>query len=66
MQGPFDAIFCRNVMIYFEKQTQAELVGRYGELLARDGLLFIGHSENLTGYAHGFKSVRPTVYRKTD
>ena len=66
MKGPFDAIFCRNVMIYFEKSTQAELVGRYGGLLAPDGVLFIGHSENLTGFAHGFRSVRPTVYRRVD
>ncbi|MFO7610759.1 MAG: protein-glutamate O-methyltransferase CheR [Candidatus Krumholzibacteriia bacterium] len=64
MRGPFDAIFCRNVMIYFEKSTQAELVQRFGELLGPDGLLFIGHSENLTGFTHGFRTVRPTVYRK--
>ncbi|HPF70738.1 MAG TPA: protein-glutamate O-methyltransferase CheR [Candidatus Krumholzibacteria bacterium] len=64
MKGPFDAIFCRNVMIYFEKATQMELVGRYHGMLAQNGILFIGHSENLTGHAHGFKSVRPTVYRK--
>lgn len=66
MRGPFDAIFCRNVMIYFEKSTQADLVRRYGELLGPDGLLFIGHSENLTGFTHGFRTVRPTVYRKAD
>jgi len=64
MKGPFDAIFCRNVMIYFEKATQAELVSRYWDLLAPGGMLFIGHSENLTGIKHGFESVRPTIYRK--
>jgi chemotaxis protein methyltransferase CheR len=64
MKGPFDAIFCRNVMIYFEKATQIELVKRYHGMLAPGGILFIGHSENLTGFTHGFKSVRPTVYRK--
>ena len=64
MKGPFDAIFCRNVMIYFEKPTQAKLVTRYWQLLAEDGILFIGHSENLRGFEHKFDPVQPTVYRK--
>ena len=62
MQAPFDAIFCRNVMIYFDKPTQEQLVGRFYELLAPGGYLFIGHSESLTGVSHLFRYVQPAVY----
>ena len=64
MKGPFDIIFCRNVMIYFEKPIQEALVNRYYELLSLGGYLFLGHSESLTGTKHPFKYVRPTVYRR--
>ncbi len=64
MQGPFDAIFCRNVMIYFDKPTQERLVNRYWELLRPGGYLFIGHSESLTGLTHRFAYLAPAVYRK--
>jgi len=64
MRGPFDVIFCRNVMIYFDKETQGRLVNRYYDLLAPGGTLFIGHSESLTGVKHSFKYIRPTVYAK--
>ena len=63
-KGPFDFIFCRNVMIYFDKPTQQKLVGRFWESLAPGGLLFTGHSESLTGIAHKFSYVRPTIYGK--
>ncbi len=62
--NPMDLIFCRNVMIYFDKKTQGELVDRLYQSLAKDGYLFIGHSESLTGVKHSFKYVQPTVYRK--
>ena len=62
--GPFDFIFCRNVMIYFDKPTQQRLVGRFFDCLAPGGVLFTGHSESLTGIAHGFKYVQPTIYAK--
>ena len=65
MSGPFDFIFCRNVMIYFDKPTQARLVERYWQLLDRGGVLFIGHSESLTGVEHRFRYIQPTVYQKT-
>lgn len=61
---PFDIVFCRNVMIYFDKQTQERLVNRFYEVIQGAGYLFIGHSESLTGVAHRFRYVRPSVYRK--
>ena len=64
MRGPFDAIFCRNVMIYFDKQTRQELVRRYWELLRPGGHLFVGLSESLTSLSHNFHYVQPAVYVK--
>jgi len=64
-QGPFDFIFCRNVMIYFDKPTQQSLVNRFHDVLEPGGLLFTGHSESLTGISHRFKYVQPTIYAKT-
>ncbi len=64
MQGPFDVIFCRNVMIYFDKQTQANLINRFWKLLRPGGTLFTGHSESLTGIKHRFRYVRPTIYER--
>ena len=64
MRGPFDAIFCRNVMIYFDKQTQQRLVERFSELLRPGGHLFVGHSESLTGTSHQLRYVQPAVYVK--
>ena len=64
ISGPFDVIFCRNVMIYFDKPTQEQLVRRYYDVLAPQGYLFIGHSESLTGVQHDFEYVQPTVYQK--
>jgi chemotaxis protein methyltransferase CheR len=60
----FDIIFCRNVMIYFDKKTQENLVNRFHEVLSRPGYLFIGHSESLTSINHAFKYVKPSVYKK--
>ena len=64
MRGPFDAIFCRNVMIYFDKQTQQRLVERFSDLLRPGGHLFVGHSESLTGTSHQLRYVQPAVYVK--
>jgi chemotaxis protein methyltransferase CheR len=64
MKGPFDVIFCRNVMIYFDKPTQRQLVQRFGELLAPAGTLFLGHSESLTGNRDDFRHVRSTIYQR--
>ncbi|MCX7635218.1 MAG: protein-glutamate O-methyltransferase [Syntrophales bacterium] len=60
----FDIIFCRNVMIYFDKPTQNNVVNRFYRCLEPGGYLFIGHSESLTGLEHAFKYVEPSVYRK--
>ena len=64
MTGPFDFIFCRNVMIYFDKPTQRTLVERFGKLLKTGGTLFVGHSESLAGVEHNFRYVRPTIYER--
>lgn len=63
MKGPFDAIFCRNVAIYFDKATQGELFGRLGQLIVPEGFLYIGHSENLGSGSDGFRLVGKTVYQ---
>jgi chemotaxis protein methyltransferase CheR len=64
MQGPFDVILCRNVMIYFDKSTQQQLIERYWGLLRPGGHLLVGHSESLTGLTHRFQYVQPAVYVK--
>ncbi len=64
MNGPFDVIFCRNVMIYFDKETQERLVNRFWSLLPEGGYLLIGHSESLSGTKHPFKYIQPAVWQK--
>lgn len=64
MKGPFDAIFCRNVVIYFDKDTQRVLFDRYANLLVPGGFLYIGHSENLFGITERFKLLGRNVHRK--
>jgi chemotaxis protein methyltransferase CheR len=64
MNGPMDAIFCRNVMIYFDNQVRKRLLDEAFRLLRRGGYLFVGHAESLTGMLSGFKSVMPSVYIK--
>ncbi len=62
VRGPFDAVFCRNVMIYFDKPTQAGILRRFVPLMAPDSLLFVGHSESLFHVADAFKLRGKTVY----
>ncbi len=63
MKGPFDLIFCRNVMIYFDQSTRERLVKRFHQLLVPGGLLCVGHSESLNSCKHGLDYVQPAVYR---
>jgi chemotaxis protein methyltransferase CheR len=63
--GHFPVIFCRNVMIYFDKDTQQSLVQRLTDRLEPGGYLFIGHAESLNRISHGLEYIQPAVYRKT-
>ena len=65
MKGLFDVIFCRNVLIYFDKETKARLANRYAGLLREGGHLFIGHSESLHQLDAPFTLIGNTIYRKT-
>lgn len=62
IRGPLDAIFCRNVMIYFDKATQLKILQKFTPLLRPDGLLFAGHSENFHNAMHLFRLRGKTVY----
>jgi chemotaxis protein methyltransferase CheR len=62
LSGEFDAIFCRNVMIYFDKPTQSSILKKFVPLLKSDGLLFAGHSENFLYVSDDFKLRGKTVY----
>jgi chemotaxis protein methyltransferase CheR len=64
MRGPFDAIFCRNVVIYFDKSTQRELFDRFADMLAPHGILFVGHSETLANVCPRFAHIERTAYRR--
>jgi len=64
MKGPFDVIFCRNVMIYFDKEGRTKFVHEANRLLVPGGTLVVGSSESLAGIATGMSSVMPSVYRK--
>jgi chemotaxis protein methyltransferase CheR len=61
---PIQLIFCRNVMIYFDRATQEELIGRLTRLLVPGGYLFVGHAESLTHISHTLKAVQPAIYRR--
>ncbi|MFZ6742668.1 CheR family methyltransferase [Undibacterium sp. JH2W] len=65
LSGEFDAIFCRNVMIYFDKPTQGKILKKFVPLMKPDGLLFAGHSENFLYVSDDFKLRGKTVYELT-
>lgn len=62
---PMDIIFCRNVIIYFDKKTQEELLQKFCNCLVSKGYIFVGHSETLFGMDLPLVQVAPTIYRKT-
>jgi chemotaxis protein methyltransferase CheR len=62
--GKFDFIFCRNVMIYFEREVQHRLLKQFCKSLNPGGYLFVGHSESITGFTLPLKHIRPTIFRK--
>ena len=64
MKRPFDIIFCRNVVIYFDKPTQKVLFDRYAKLLHEHGHLFVGHSESLFKVTDRFRLIGKTVYER--
>jgi chemotaxis protein methyltransferase CheR len=66
VRGPLDAIFCRNVMIYFDKPTQYRILQKFVPVLRPDGLLFAGHSESFLHAAELFRSLGRTVYERAD
>lgn len=62
MRGPLDVIFCRNVMIYFDKPTQLAILERFAPLMKPGGLMFAGHSESFHHATHLFRLRGKTVY----
>lgn len=65
-KGPFDLIFCRNVVIYFDMPTKIKLFSRYADILVPNGHLFIGHSESLFKVSDRFQLIGNTIYQKKD
>ena len=65
MRGLFDAIFCRNVMIYFDGPTKMALIDRFIDQLKPNGWLYIGHSESLLGTHKNLSHAGRTIYRRT-
>ncbi len=63
-KNPFDLIFCRNVMIYFDNETKVKLVNRFYDVLAPGGYLFIGHAESIPRDATNFRYIKPAIYQK--
>ena len=66
MQGPFDVVFCRNVLIYFDQPTRQRLITAVEGLLRPGGLLCIGHTETLSGIRSGLAMQRPSVFRRRE
>jgi len=64
--GPIDVLFCRNVMIYFDKPSQYQILRKFAPLLREDGLLFAGHSESFMHAADLFRPLGRTVYERAD
>lgn len=65
VDGPFDLIFCRNVLIYFDRETKAAVIDRLTRHLSPTGMLFLGHSETLHSGNHALRHVGPTAYARS-
>ena len=63
-KAPFDLIFCRNVMIYFEMETKLALVKRFYDVLRPGGYLFIGHAESIPRDSTDYEYIKPAIYRR--
>ena len=66
IEGPFDAIFCRNVLIYFDVASKRRVIANLVRHLVANGLLFVGHAENLNGVSSQLRSLEPTIYTRTE
>jgi chemotaxis protein methyltransferase CheR len=66
LKGKFDLIFCRNVIIYFDKPTQQKLISRYHKHIQRDGYLILGHSESLHNVSDDFNLLGKTIYQRLE
>jgi chemotaxis protein methyltransferase CheR len=64
-EGPFDAVFCRNVLIYFDAASKARAMAKLARHLVPNGILFVGHAENLSSMSSQLRSLEPTIYQKT-
>ncbi len=65
MRGPFDAIFCRNVLIYFSAEIKERIIERFADMLRPGGVLYLGHSESILGANPRLSSEGHTIYRRT-
>ena len=66
MRGPLDVIFCRNVVIYFDKETQRSLFQRFARLQRPGDLLFIGHSESMFKVSDAYTLIGRTIYQRNE
>jgi chemotaxis protein methyltransferase CheR len=64
-ESPFDVIFCRNVLIYFDAASKSRVLARLSHHLIANGLLFVGHAENLSSMSSQLRSLEPTIYTRT-
>ena len=62
LKNPLDIIFCRNVMIYFDRPMRIKLINEFQRLIRPGGYLFVGHSESITAFSDSFKCIQPSVY----
>jgi chemotaxis protein methyltransferase CheR len=66
IEGPFDAIFCRNVLMYFGREARLRAIERLVDRLAKDGVLFVGHAESITGITPRLRMLAPTIYGRAE